>query len=313
MPLPSVRLQLAAMTLAEEMNFTRAAERLGITQPALSKQIKELEATLGFLIFYRLKRKIELSDAGQMFVRGCLDSQAILEGAIRSAKAVHDEVRPIVTLGHSPYADPSLVAAMLGVHLPLFPHLRLRIESMFAHELAHGVMVSELDIALITEPTDTPHLTRVDIATDPLCAVMPDDHPAAAKQMVMIEDFRNVGWMLFPRRSHPAIYDRFMEQARVAQVSPVEVHHYVLPQECIPLIAENFGVAFVARGIAEQLLARGIAVRPLAHEALHLSTHLVLRADESSRLVNDYGRAFLRKILPQNRLQSATGQLSLGL
>lgn len=63
-----VRLQIAALTVAEELNFTRAADRLKITQPALSKQIVELEATLGFQVFYR-GRRVEITNAVQVFIR----------------------------------------------------------------------------------------------------------------------------------------------------------------------------------------------------------------------------------------------------
>lgn len=67
---PEVRLQLAAITLAEELNFTRAADRLKITQPALSKQIAELENRIGFAVFKRDQKRVELTESGQVFIRG---------------------------------------------------------------------------------------------------------------------------------------------------------------------------------------------------------------------------------------------------
>jgi DNA-binding transcriptional LysR family regulator len=153
---PEVRLQLAAVTLAEELSFTRAAERLKITQPALSKQIVELEGRIGFAVFKRDQKRVQLTDAGQVFVKGCRDALAILEKSVRLARATHDEVQPVVTIGHGPYIDPSLVSALLSIHLPLYPNLRLRMESMFALELAHSLLPAELDLAIIAEPTETP-------------------------------------------------------------------------------------------------------------------------------------------------------------
>jgi DNA-binding transcriptional LysR family regulator len=311
--LPDIRLQIAAITLAEELNFTRTAERLRITQPALSKQIAELESRLGFAVFTRDQKRVELTQAGQVFIRGCKDSHAIFEKAIRLAKGTHDEIRPVITIGHSPYSDPALISSFLSVHLPLYPELRLRMESMFAFELAHSVVSAELDLALISEPSVNSLLTLVQLSTAPLCAVLPIDHPAISKQTVSLEDFGNVGWMLFPRKAHPVIYDRVMDVARVARVSPIELHHYVSPQEVVQLIEENFGVAFVAKGVADQLLRSNVAVRPLSHESLRVTTHLALRADQSSRLINEFGRAFLKKVLPNSKAAAATGQLSLGL
>jgi LysR family transcriptional regulator, benzoate and cis,cis-muconate-responsive activator of ben and cat genes len=310
---PEVRLQLAAITLAEELNFTRAADRLKITQPALSKQIADLEDRIGFVVFKRNQKRVELTDAGQVFIRGCRDAFAILEKAVRLARATHDEVQPLITIGHSPYVDPALISAILSTHLPLYPDLRLRMESMFALDLAHGVLAAELDLAIIAEPSENPHLTLVQLASVPLCVAMQADHPAAKRSSVSIEEFGDVGWMIFPRKAHPVIYDRILDASRQAAVSPVELHHYVAPQEAVQLITENFGIAFMAKGVAEQIRHPEIAVRPMSEVALQITSYLVLRADQSSRLVNEFGRAFLRKVLPNSKIEDASGQLSLGL
>lgn len=310
---PEVRLQIAALTLAEELNFTRAAGRLKITQPALSKQIAELENKLGFAVFKRNQKRVELTDAGQVFIRGCRDAFAILEKSVRVARATHDEVQPLITIGHSPYVDPTLISAILSTHLPLYPDLRLRMESMFALDLSHGVLAAELDLAIIAEPSENPHLTLVQLGTLPLCVAMQAEHPAARRTSVSIEDLGDVGWMIFSRKAHPVIYDRILDASRQAAVSPIELHHYVAPQETVQLITENFGIAFMAKGIAEQIRNSEIAIRPLSQASLQVTSYLALRADQSSRLVNEFGRAFLRKVLPNSKIEDASGQLSLGL
>ena len=311
--LPEIRLQLAAVTLAEELNFTRAAERLRITQPALSKQISDLESQVGFVIFQRSQRRVELTDAGQVFIRGCRDALAILERSVRTGKSAQDEMEPLITIGHSPYVDPSLISALLAIHLPLRPGLRLRMESMFAMDLAHGVLAAELDLAIISEPSENPLLTLVPIGSAPLCVAMPSDHPAADKQFVSPTDFGNVGWMIFPRRAHPAIYERVMDAARHSGTTPVELHHYMNPQEVTQLIRENFGVAFVSKGVGEQLRSSDITIRPFGANSLQVNSYLVLRADQSSRLINEFGRAFLRRIGPSSQVNGQTGQMVLGL
>ncbi|ADW68510.1 LysR family transcriptional regulator [Granulicella tundricola] len=307
------RLQLAAITLADELNFTRAAERLKITQPALSKQIAELEGRVGFTIFKRTQKKVELTDAGQVFVRGCKDALALFEKSLRLARATHEEVLPVLTVGHSPYIDPGLVSALLSVHLPLHPDLRLRMESMFALDLAHAVVAAELDLAIITEPSDNPLLTNVLIATAPLCIAMPADHPAAHRRSVTMQDLAGIGWIIFSRRTHPKIYERVLEVGRQAGISPVELHHYLGAQEVVQLITENLGVAFVPKGVSDTMQSQEIAVRPLSEAALQVRSYLVLRADESSRLVNEFGRAFLRKVIPNGNIVDSSGQMRLGL
>lgn len=246
--LPDIRLQIAAITVAEELNFTRAADRLKITQPALSKQIAELEGRLGFVVFKRNRKKVELTDAGQVFIRGCKDALALLEKSVRLARGAQDLVQPVLTIGHCPYTDPALISALLGVHLPLYPNLRLRMESMFALDLCHAVQTAELDFAVMSEPPDNPLLTRVQISTVPLCVAMPADHPAASRQSVTVQDLKGVGWIMFARKSHPAVYERVLEAGRIAGVSPVELHHYVTPMEVKQLIDENgFARAFLKK------------------------------------------------------------------
>src|SRR6185437_9730053 len=311
--LPEIRLQIAAVTLAEVLNFTRTAERLRITQPALSKQIAELESRLGFAVFIRGQKRVELTEAGQVFVRGCKDSLAILEKGVRMARATQEEIQPVVTIGHSPYVDPALVSGLLSVHLPLYPSLRLRMESRFAHELVHSVLSAELDLAIIEEPLENPLLTLVALSTMPLYSLISIDHPAAKRGRVELTDFANVGWMMFPRRANPTIYERVLEMGRQAGVAPVELHHYMAPQEVIQLIAENFGVAFMPKGTAEQMAGTEIVARPFAAKSLQMTSYLALRADQSSRLVNEFGRAFLKRIMPNGQQADTSGQLLLKL
>lgn len=301
------------MTLAEELNFTRAAERLRITQPALSKQIAELESRLGFIVFTRQIKRVELTDAGQVFVRGCKDSLAILEKAIRAGRAAQEEIQPVVTVGHSPYVDPLVMSALLSVHLPLYPNLRLRMESKFAHELTHGVLSAELDLAIIEEPVASGSLTQVALQALPLHVLMSRDHPATKRSYVTIDDFGNVGWMMFPKRANPAVYDRIMETAKQSRVAPVELHHYLAPQEVVQLIAENFGVAFMPRGIAQQLESQELVSRPFDSKAFQITSYLVLSAGQASRLVNEFGRAFLKRIVPVTQQAEASSQLFLDL
>ncbi len=184
---------------------------------------------------------------------------------------------------------------------------------MFALDLAHSVLATELDLAIIDEPSENPLLTLVPITRAPLHVVMPADHPAASKQVVSITDFKNVGWMIFSRKAHPAIYGRVMDIARLGGITPVELHHYVNPQEATQLVRENFGVAFVSKGVAQQIRGSDLTSRPIDTNSLQITSYLVLHADQSSRLINEYGRAFLRCVVPNSRGSVETGQLVLGL
>ena len=119
--------------------------------------------------------------------------------------------------------------------------------------------------------------------------------------------------MVFARKAHPAVYDRLMIEAQQSNVTPVEIHHYVNPQGAVRLIDENFGVAFVAKGIEAQMQSQGLTTRPLSHPSLQLSSCLVLRSDQSSRLVNEFGRMLLKKVHSHSKSEDDFGQLLLRL
>src|SRR5260370_14881903 len=278
-------------------------DRLKITQPALSKQIAELENRVGFLVFKRNQKRVELTEAGQVFVRGCSDALAILEKSVLLARSTHDEVQPLITVGHSPYVYPALISAVLSTHLPLYPYLRLRMESMFAMDFTNSVLAAELDLAIIAEPSENPHLTLVQLATVPLCVAMQADHPAAKRRSVSIEELGDVGWMIFPRKAHPVIYDpnpgRKPTSLRLTSgIASLCCASRGRPTHYVP---ENFVIPFVPKGVPDQIQNTEIAVRPLT--AFQVTSYLVLRADQSSRLVNEFGGAFPRKVIPKCNIE----------
>jgi DNA-binding transcriptional LysR family regulator len=124
--------------LAEELSFTRAAHKLNISQPALSKQITELEERYGFQLFIRSKRMVQLTDAGRVFVEEARSALTHIELAVRLARAAHEGNSSTLIIGHSPYADQAWVSALLAIHLHMFPELQISITTMFAMELVRA-------------------------------------------------------------------------------------------------------------------------------------------------------------------------------
>ena len=155
-PRVEVRHLLAVIALAEELNFRRAADRLHITQPALSKQITDLEAEHEFHLFTRDKRRIvELTDAGRVFVQEARSALSHTERAVHLARAAHNGSDTILTIGRSPYANHDWVSALLAIRLPLYPRLEIRLKTQFAMESVHSVLVGEVNLALASDGATT--------------------------------------------------------------------------------------------------------------------------------------------------------------
>lgn len=296
MALPEIRLLQAAIALAEELNFTRAAEHLRLTQPALSKQIFELEGQLGFRLFERNHQSVQLTDAGRAFVKEAREAMLHTERAMTSAKAAFHGAEEILNIGKSAYVDPFLVTAMLSVHLPLFPSMRIKLSSNYSPELVRELIAGTLDLALITGVPDTPKLTSLKVAESPFYIALSRVDELAGRPQLTLDDLHNRNWILFARYASPYLYDAIQSIASARGIRAEDIHHVMAAEEAAELILEHKGLAFLTRAGAWRIARDGITMRPLAEDSLRLITNLAARADSKSRLVNEFVRAVARKI-----------------
>src|ERR1700722_14229348 len=290
----------AVIVLAEELNFTRAADRLHITQPALSKQITDLEAGHRFHLFTRdTRRVVELTDAGRAFVEEARSALFHTERAVHLAHAAHDGSDSVLTIGHSPFANHDWISAMLAIRLPLYPRLGIRLLTQFAMESVRSVLVGEVNLALVAETPQHSRITSVPFAPAQLYAALPEAHPAAHKERLVLHDLSKDKWILFPKRVHPLLYEAVMDTARRESIAPKHAHNVIAPQEAVDLVSDRLGVAILTQPTAQGFHSDGVVVKPLSDTSLYFETCVIMRADNDSRLLNEYVRIFLRKYAPQ--------------
>src|SRR5450755_3901620 len=129
-PKVEVRHLHAVTVLAEELNFTRAADRLNISQSGFSKQINEVEALHRFHLFIRRNEtNVELTEVGRIFVEEARLALWHIDRAVQAAREGSDS---ILTIGHFPDADPGWISAILAIRLPMYPKLRIQLISEFS-------------------------------------------------------------------------------------------------------------------------------------------------------------------------------------
>src|SRR5271168_4268134 len=197
MNFPDFRLWQAAILLAEELNFSRAADRLHIVQPTLSKQILELEQLLGFRLFLRNSQSVRMTEAGDQFVQEAREVVFHAERAMNLARSAALGAQSVIHVGKSPYVDPYLISTLSAVTLPLYPGIQLQFSSLLAPELEQRVMAGRLDLAIVTSPSDTPKLTRPELARAPLYVAMCTSNTLARKYAIAIRDLHQKDWIMF--------------------------------------------------------------------------------------------------------------------
>ena len=290
----------AVIVLAEERNFTRAADRLHITQSTLSKQITEIEQQHRFHLFTRNNKKnVQLTEVGRIFAEEARSALLHIDRAVQLGRAALDGSDSILTVGHSPDTDQAWVSAILAIRLPLYPKLRIQLISEFSSELVRSVIAGELNLALVTAPPENSQITAAAFAETHLYAALPQTHAAAQKELIALQDLARDEWILFARRVHPVIHDAILDAARREGITPKHVHDIITTQQAVHLVCEHVGVAILTKPTALGFGAEGVVLRPLSETSLCFQTCVIMRTDDDSRLANEFARSFLRRYAPQ--------------
>lgn len=293
------KLMESAIALAEELHFQRAARKLRISQPMLTKNIQDLEGILGGPLFVRNRsnrKNVTLNDAGRAYIEKARLALFYGESAIQAAKAVMQNVDVPFYIGRSPYTDPFLTSTLLSIHLPLYPKLKIELASQYSVDLVHDLMDGMLDLVIANEPPESAMLTQIQIAESPFYIAMARRDVLAAKPDVTLADVNGRKWILFERRLHPPLYDTILETAERQNVRPGSLQHITAPEEAFPFVADRSAIAFLVKAGALLLARNGVTVRPLIEPQLQLRTFLVSRADDDSKVASEIVRTFVRKI-----------------
>jgi DNA-binding transcriptional LysR family regulator len=168
----------------------------------------------------------------------------------------------------------------------------------------------------MTAPPPDAQITAVPFAPAPLYAVLPDDHPAAHKESLLRQDLAKDEWILFPKRFDPVVFDAIMDAAQSGSIAPKYAHDVITPQQAVELVSEHLGVAILTQPSTTDFHADGVVINPLSDASLCFSTCVILRADNTSRLIEEYVRMFLRRYssqrLPPKQVEFSSSAQVLG-
>ena len=297
MVLPDIRLLQAAIALAEELNYSRAAARLHIEQSTLSKRIVELESQIDLRLFERDHQVVKLTEAGRHFVEDARNAVLYAERAVADARAALHGVDEVLHIGRSVYADPYLITAIQSIRLSLFPGLKVKLWSNFSHELARMVATGNLDQALVVAVPETSSLSFLLVAESPGYIALPKSDAKAGSVELRLEDLRAHDWILPAPHINPYINEMIQAAASAKNIVAPDTHTFTTAEEAVGLVLAHKGAAFLTRESAWRISCDEIAIRPLAEERLKLVTSLATRSDDKKRLTSEFVRAAGRKLV----------------
>lgn len=276
------------VAVAEELHFTRAADRLNMAQPPLSQQIRQLESELGVQLFQRTKRQVQLTAAGKNFLKNVYKILIDLDKTCDSAqRAQKGEIGNIV-VGFTGTATYDILPKLLQPYRSEFPFVDISVLQLSTTDQIQSLLNGEINIGILCAPIKNSQLNFEVIHQEPFIIAMPRNHPLASKSgPIEVQEFSKELFIMIPRNSGQIYYDTIINICHNAGFSPnitQEVHEL---HTSISLVAAGMGVALVPDSI-QNLRVRGITYRQLKNSVSTLKTALAWRDDETSPLVHTF-------------------------
>ena len=258
------------LAVSEELNFGRAALRLHISQPPLSRQIRQLEDQLGVELFLRGKAGVTLTEAGAAFLPEVRRALVQAEKAIAVARAARGPAGGQFVVGYTTVFDRSVIPDVLDDLRQSFPTWQIVTRGKHSISLVRDIKNGIMDAAFIGLHTETQGLTEETIHEEPLVVALSAKHPLARKRRLGFDDLRDEPMFWFERRLNPGFYDycqAFFEEIdfKLNAIPEPPDHHIMLG-----LIAEGQGIALISASL-QNVKRQGVVFRALKEGSNGLS------------------------------------------
>ena len=243
--------------VAQELHFGRAAARLCIAQPALSRQIQQLEEELGTPLLRRTQRRVELLPAGQVFLeRSNLILDEVERAAIDARRTGAGEFGRL-SVGFIHSATYGLLPSIVERFRHLYPDIELELHELPIADQHFALTRGVIDIGLLRPQPAPPEVQVQPVLEDPFLVAVPRNHPLAARDEVRLQELAGEPMVMFPRRGSPLFHSRIMSMCERAGFTPRVVQQATQIHTVAGLVGAGIGLAIIP-GTARNLRPRGV-------------------------------------------------------
>jgi DNA-binding transcriptional LysR family regulator len=276
------------LAVAEELHFTRAAQRLHLSQPPLSRHVRELEEELGVALFRRTRRNVTLTNAGKAYQQRVHSILSQLAQAREEAVRIHRGEVGTLTIGFVGALTYEFLPGLLRRYRARMPNVHLSLRDMVPAEQIEALATGRIDVGFagILPDDCAPEIAHRVLRRERMAAALPDGHILAKRKTIPLEALAEEPWVVMERKISPT-YDRFIRRlCAQAGFSPRVEHEAARAQAMLGLVAIGLGVTIVPETIA-RLPSPGVVFRPLKQRLIY--EHAVIwRAGTVSSLASAF-------------------------
>lgn len=270
------------VVVAEELHFGNAARRLNMTQPPLSRQISLLEETLGARLFTRTNRKVELTNAGGVFLNDARDLLRHSEAAIQAVRKAEATQGGTVNVGFFGAATYGLLQALLKKVQTFLPNVTLDLTEMSSREQMEALASKRIDVGLVRPTVDWEGFGVTCVQREGCVLALPSDHALLSQPDIALQDLNSVPFVMYAPEGRGRYMHDLIESAFQRNGIRPRLHASKMTQAqaTLALVSAGIGVAIVPSGCGtthtENVVFRSI---DLGREHT-VETHAVWRTDD---------------------------------
>ena len=248
------------VAVAEELNFRRAAEKLYMQQPPLSRQIRQLETELGVELFYRTKRSVSLTAAGQAFLA---EARLTLAQAQRAAFAAQQAVpNNKLTIGFSICAFDRVLPEIIQKFRQQYRETQVNLTEMSKEKQIQALLDRQIDVGFCYAPINNSQLDSVNILSEPLAVVLPPDHSLVQQEKIELRSLYAESFILCPEDIKPDVRQQIIQLCDRAGFQPKIVQEVTPPEAQLRLVESGMGISLIAANSQTRYNAK-VVYRPL--------------------------------------------------
>ncbi|MES2206053.1 MAG: LysR family transcriptional regulator [Pseudomonadota bacterium] len=278
------------IAVAEELHFGKAAIRLNISQPPLSKQIQDLENNLGIHLLARNKHKVALTEAGKLF----LEQAYIILNEVQQAEKIAQQVRlgttGILRIGFTvSFLFTEIMHSLIKNYRAIYPNVKIRFYERSSIEQVDSLLNEKLDIGFTRTLFDFSllHMEAYCLLNEYLMVVLPDNHILCKHETVTISMLANEQFILYERSQRVGLYDQIINLCIAAGFTPDISQEVRTPIAVLGLVAAGLGISIVS-SVMQHIQIPNVVYRSLKVNIDDIKVFLIHRKGNGSTLVSNF-------------------------